>query len=154
MPGDNVFIDSNIFLYARDQDAGPKAAIAVDWLRRLASEQSGRTNLQVLNEVTHVMLRKRSTETAQQIFDEIDGLGFFGTAPIDESIVAAARGIHIAYRFSWWDSLLLAAALDLRCAYFLSEDLQDGQRITIVDRSLTIVDPFAHSPTQILGHPT
>jgi predicted nucleic acid-binding protein len=41
---------------------------------------------------------------------------------------------------------LLASAIELGCTHYLSEDLQDGQ---VID-GLTIVDPFAHSPEQIL----
>jgi predicted nucleic acid-binding protein len=63
----------------------------------------------------------------------------------------AARDIHAAYKCSWWDCVLIASAIELGCTHFLSEDLQDGQRIVAGGRrGLTIVNPFAHSPDQIL----
>jgi predicted nucleic acid-binding protein len=62
-----------------------------------------------------------------------------------------ARNVFAAYRYSWWDCLLLASAIELGCMHFLSEDLQDGEQIVAQGRrGLTIVDPFAHSPDHIL----
>jgi predicted nucleic acid-binding protein len=43
------------------------------------------------------------------------------------------------YRFSYWDSLILAAALESTCSFVYSEDLQDGQRI---ENRLTVINPF------------
>ena len=50
------------------------------------------------------------------------------------------RGLDIQdrYHYSFYDSLIIAAALEAGCARLLSEDMQDGQRID----SLTIVNPF------------
>ena len=124
MTGASVFIDSNVALYARDDKQIEKSRIADSWLRSLLARKCGRTNLQVLNEVTHVLLRKRATLTVEQIFDEVDGLSVFGSSPITPSIVADARNIRLASRYSWWDCLLLSSALDLGCSHFLSEDLR------------------------------
>jgi predicted nucleic acid-binding protein len=55
--------------------------------------------------------------------------------------------VRNASQYSWWDCLLLASALDLGCTHFLSDDLQDGHQIA----GLTIIDPFAHTPQQILA---
>lgn len=107
----SVFIDANVFLYARDhRDVGHRGRIAADWTRRLLMAERGRTNLQVLNQVTHVMLRKRRDLTMEQIFEEIDGLVVFGISPIDQVTIAAARLLRTRYRYAWWDCLLLAAA--------------------------------------------
>lgn len=47
---------------------------------------------------------------------------------------------------------MLASAIGLECSHFLSEDLQDGQNVQGGGgKSLTIVDPFAHSPDQSLN---
>ena len=49
-----------------------------------------------------------------------------------------ALDIQSRYRFSFYDSLIVAAALAAGCSRLLSEDLQHGQRV----EGLTIVDPF------------
>ncbi|GGK21272.1 hypothetical protein [Salinarimonas ramus] len=45
----------------------------------------------------------------------------------------------LLHRFSWWDSVMLASALDFGCEMVLTEDLQDGRSID----GMLIVDPFA-----------
>jgi predicted nucleic acid-binding protein len=55
--------------------------------------------------------------------------------------------IEDRFAFSWWDSLILAAAVDMRCRHLLTEDLQDGQ---VVD-GVTILNPFLHAPSDVLG---
>jgi predicted nucleic acid-binding protein len=146
MPGVKVFIDSSTFLYTFDTGELDKGAIAQGWLKHLSEQKCGITNLQVLNEIASVSTRKSSTFGEKDPFFRIDAFSSFGTHPIGLETTIAARAIHLRYRFSWWDCLLLAAAVDLGCTHFLSEDLNDGQAI----QGLTIVDPFAHSPEQIL----
>lgn len=141
------FVDTNVLLYSHDDRNTEKALRAKAWLRELATEKRATINLQVLNEFTDVLLRKRWFETAEQVFSISRGFAELGDSPLTLLEVAEARGIHLRFRYSWWDCLLLASALELGCTHFLSEDLQDGQAI----QGLTIVDPFAHTPEQILS---
>ncbi len=151
MPDADVFIDSSVLIYLHDRREPEKGAIASATLKRIAEEQRAKTNLQVLNEVAHVLLRKKWFDSPATVFSIIDKFGVFGKAPITPEQSSLARLIHVQTAFSWWDSLLLASALDLGCACFLTEDLSDGQRIDLGrGKSLTIVNPFAHSPDQIL----
>ena len=46
--------------------------------------------------------------------------------------------IHTRYQFSFYDSLIVAAALEAGCTRLYSEDMQHGQQI----QSLTIQNPF------------
>lgn len=142
----SIFIDSNVFLYARDLENKQKSEQSNQWLRRLIAMGAACTNLQVLNEVTHAMLRKRRDLQPETIFAEIDGLSFLGSSSVNGATMQTARALHLKYHYSWWDCLLLASALNLGCTHFLSEDLQDQQKI----EGLTIVSPFAHTPDQIL----
>ena len=147
MPAAKVFVDSNVLLYTRDVLLADKAKTASDWLLSLVEANVACTNLQVLNETTHVLLRKRRDLSSDEVFLAVDALGFLGRTPIDEHHVVLARQIRNASQYAWWDCLLLASAFDLGCTHFLSEDLQDGHHIA----GLTIVDPFAHTPEQILA---
>ncbi|HHZ10409.1 MAG TPA: PIN domain-containing protein [Rhizobiales bacterium] len=146
MPGVRVFLDANIILYLHDRREAAKGGRAVAWLTAAAQARSACTNLQVLNEVASVLLRKKWYATPAVVHRIVDDLAAFGSEPVTMIEVEAARLIHDRHGYSWWDSLLLASALRLGCSHFLSEDLQDGQVIA----GLTIVDPFAHSPGQIL----
>lgn len=146
MPGVRIFIDANTFIYSNDLFDDAKRAHARTWLQSLTVTNAGITNLQGLNETTNVLIKKPRRFEAGDPFDKVDIFADFGSTPISEITVTVARGIFRRYRFSWWDCLLLASAIELGCTHFLSEDLQDGQQID----TLTIVDPFAHSPLQIL----
>lgn len=147
MPAGKVFIDSTTFLYSHDVRSAPKRARARAWLERLIETDLGQTNLQVLNEVTNVLIRKAYQFHPGDPFAKVDVFADFGSTAITLGTVALARAVHDRYRYSWWDCLLLASAIELGCTHFLSEDLQDGQAIG----ALTIVDPFAHGPEEILA---
>ena len=140
------FIDSNTLLYSIQTVDKGKSSIARDWLRQLTKHDAGRTNLQVLNESTNVLLSKTASFGVPDPFAQVDIFADFGTASISLDITHLARLLRRRYQYSWWDSILLASALDLECSHFLSEDLQDGQ---IID-GLTIVDPFRHEPDDFL----
>ena len=146
MLGARFFVDTNVLLYSHDRKNIEKAAKAQFWLKDLAARERVTINLQVLNEFTDVLLRRKWFETPEQVFSISAGFAELGSSPLTLGEVDEARQLHLRYRYSWWDCLLLASAIHLGCTHFLSEDLQDGQRID----TLTIVDPFAHSPEQIL----
>jgi predicted nucleic acid-binding protein len=142
-----VFIDSNILLYAMESQDAEKARRAVQWLEYLLESRRGVANLQVLNEVTNVLLKRR-VMPAEQVFDVVDKFAAFGTTPLSLETAAAARLIRLRTSYQWWDCLLLASAIELRCSGFLSEDLKDGHSIP----GLTIISPFLHSPPQLPIH--
>ena len=50
-----------------------------------------------------------------------------------------ASKLRERYAFSYWDSLIVAAALDAGCDMLFSEDMQHGQNI---DGRLMITNPF------------
>jgi len=58
----------------------------------------------------------------------------------DLDLTERAWDLQDRFHFSWWDSLIVAAALAARCKYLLTEDLQDEQ---VID-GLTVWNPFTH----------
>ena len=67
--------------------------------------------------------------------------------PYDDELIFRAFVIEDRYRFSWWDSLIIAAAKKGGCRYLLTEDMQHRQNID----GLTIIDPFQSEPAEILA---
>lgn len=55
------------------------------------------------------------------------------------SVIRLAHKIKIRYRFSYWDSLIIACALDTGCTLLYSEDLQPNQ---LIEDQLKIINPF------------
>lgn len=58
---------------------------------------------------------------------------------ISLSIIRSAHRIKMRYHFSYWNSLIIASALDAGCNILYSEDLQSQQTI---ENQLQIINPF------------
>lgn len=66
------------------------------------------------------------------------GSGFNVCVNKPDTIEQACR-IATKYHYSFYDSLIIAAALSANCKTLYSEDMQDGQ---IIENSLTIANPL------------
>jgi len=127
------FVDSNVVIYHLDKDDA-KQAIA---LKLLASDPMIST--QVLGEVSNVMRRKLGYEWAEvrAVVSKLTEVARVHT--IRPSTILRALDIAQRFGFSYYDSLIVAAAVESGCTTLYSEDLQDGQRL---DSGLTIRNPF------------
>ena len=122
-----VFVDTNVFLYARDSREATKQTLAAEWLAFLWQEQTGRTSVQVLSEFYVNATRKLSPGlSADAAWDDVQSLMAWRPQPLDEAILTGGRQIQARYGLSWWDSLVVAAAQEQGCGLLLTEDLQDG----------------------------
>jgi predicted nucleic acid-binding protein len=65
----------------------------------------------------------------------------FEVIALTKQTVASAFDMMTRYQFSYWDSLIIAAALENQCPWLYTEDLQDGQQI---EKTLTVYNPFLH----------
>ncbi len=142
-----VFIDANILIYTRDLRDAKKQQLAVRWMSLLAEREAAVVNLQVLNEVCHVGLRKLAHLSSTEIRHWLRDLSVFGATPVDMDIVQAAWPIHTRFRFSWFDCLILSSADRLGCSHVLTEDM--GATRTV--GPLRLVNPFTTDPVDILS---
>lgn len=135
-----VFVDTNVFVYARDASEPGKQAAAEAWLRTLWAEQRGRTSVQVLSEYYAVVTRKRPRMLdPDEAWDDVTALLAWEPQPIDAATLSRARSLERRYHFSWWDALIVAAAQLQDCEVLLTEDLQHGLRCD----GVTIRNPFS-----------
>jgi predicted nucleic acid-binding protein len=97
-------------------------------------------SLQVLNECSNVLNRKRqwSAEEVAKTLGHL--LAFVRVEPTDVATVRSAWKLQARYRFSYYDSLIISAALAAGCSTLYSEDMQHGQ---VIEGRLTIIDPFS-----------
>lgn len=134
------FLDTNLFVYLID-DANPtKQATAERLISRALTENSACISFQVVQETLHVLTRKFAQRVPPEVATAILNhslLPFWQVQP-SPALYARALELQARYRYSFYDSLILAAALESGCARVLSEDLQDGQRI----EGLTVENPF------------
>lgn len=133
MNGTEAFFDANVLLYVPSSHPA-KAARAYELL-----EAGGAISVQVLDELAAVMRRKYRLEWPA-IHKALDATRQ-SVRIIPTDLATHELGLALAerYRFSVYDSMLLAAALQARCTTFWSEDLHDGQ---VIEGRLTIRNPF------------
>ena len=126
------FFDSNVLLYLVAPEPS-KAARAEALL-----DTGGAVSIQVLGEVANVA-RREFKMGFQEIRELLLGIRLACSVHTPD-IGTHELGLDIAerYRFSIYDSMLLASALEAGCRTFYSEDLHHGQRI----EGLTIRNPF------------
>ena len=130
-----IFIDSNLWVYLySDRDKG-------NIVRNIIEEYFIDIVLsaQVLGEFFNVLIRKimRTKKEAREIISDL--AMNFEVIEIDKSLVLEAMEISIRYKYSYWDSLIVVAALRTGCSILYTEDLHDGQ---IINGRLKIVNPF------------
>jgi predicted nucleic acid-binding protein len=140
MSADRCFIDTNIFVYVIDSDELSKSETAVRLLRTNLANSLGRISYQVVQEFLHVATKKFRTRLPPHL----------AWAYVDEALKPMlavhsslklfddALGIHERYKLSWYDSLIVAAAIEAKCDVLYTEDMQHGQRFG----ELVVTNPF------------
>jgi predicted nucleic acid-binding protein len=131
---DNIFFDSNILVYSYSNTEIDKQAIA----RKLIAENNSFISTQVLQELSNIVTRKFkfSYEAAIAAINECcqNNNLLINT---EKTIIQACR-IAERYAFSFYDSLIISAAIDCNCTTLFSEDLHDGQ---LINGTLIIKNP-------------
>ena len=129
------FVDTNIWLYAFIEADAQKSARA----RELLPEIQPIISSQVINEVSVNLLRKAhfAEEQVQQLIESF--FAKYTVIEADKAIFLAASNLRQRYSFSYWDSLIIASALQANVEILYSEDMQHGLK---VNGQLEIVNPF------------
>lgn len=133
-----VFIDTNIFVYAKleHEQNRIKKQYAGNFLESLSGQLIVST--QVLNEFSNILIKhkiddKKIQRTLVAIIEECE------ICPVELKTVEKAWYIKIKYQFSYWDSLIVSAALEGECSILYTEDLQHNQ---IIEEKLRVINPF------------
>ena len=147
MTTERVFIDTNVFLYARDDRYPEKQGIAQAWLAGLALREAGVVSPQVLGELHNVVLRGRLPVDPVAMREAIRVLEPWSTGATDLELIALSWSLRGKTGFQWWDCVILGSAIRAGCRYLLSEDYQHGREV----EGVTILDPFRVSPEEILA---
>lgn len=132
-----VFVDTNVLIYAVDEAHPKKQAAAAAWRAALWKTQRGRVSFQVLQEF-YVKVTQKWPETSGQARAEVRDLLTWNPVAVNSDMMESAWKLQDRFRFSFWDSLIVAAAQAAECRYLLTEDLQHDQELD----GLTVVNPF------------
>ncbi len=136
---DKVFFDTNILVYAHDEESPDKKAKSQKLIFESLREGAGVVSAQVLSEffvtVTQKIARPMPTIRAKR---EIVLLSTMATVDIDSTLVIRAVDMQDRWPLNYWDALILAAAERGGCRTVYSEDMSDGQTYG----SVTVRNPF------------
>lgn len=129
------FLDSNVIIYAHTDLDVRKQQVA----QQIIAAEDTTISTQVLQETTNTLSKKFqfAWPDIQTVLNEAAANNTLHTNSFP-TITDACR-IAERYRFSFYDSLIIAAAIESGCQRLLSKDLQDGQ---VIDNVLKIENPF------------
>ena len=132
------FVDTNVLVYAEDSRDTAKQRQARDLIRTLLLEGRGVVSLQVLQEFHAVATRKLSmdTESARR---RLLFYSRFEIIPLSLPDLLSAIDLHQLHNLSFWDALIVKAAVNGNCRLLHSEDMHSGHVI----ESLSLNNPFA-----------
>ncbi len=129
------FIDTNIWLYAFIETDDERKGVAA---KSVIQKPDVVVSIQVINEVCVNMLRKTSLPEKDIQALIIAFYGKYTVVDIDKVTLLKASELREKYSLSYWDSLIVANALNADCAVLYSEDMQDGLQ---VEQRLTVINP-------------
>jgi predicted nucleic acid-binding protein len=132
---DKIFLDSNIVVYSYSNSEPTKQIIA----RKLMADNHAFISTQVLQELTNTITRKFGFSYIEAVdaINECCQNNLLHTNTTNTILQACT--IAERYEFSFYDSLIVAAAMECHCAILYSEDLTNQQ---IVLDKLKIINPF------------
>jgi predicted nucleic acid-binding protein len=137
-----VFIDTNLWVYRLDQREPEKSLRISQWLRDVADSHHIVLSTQVLIELRSVLTRKLKPPISQEDTRlALKALASFEVLPTDANMVLDAHELAHAEQLSWFDALLVEAAIRSGCEILFSEDFSHGRKFGM----LTVCNPLLSS---------
>lgn len=131
-------LDTNILIYLFDSSAPEKQKKSRELVEKALMTKEIVISQQVLQETLNVLVKKYKWpfEDASKFSDNVLFPLLSYVPP--ERLYRKAIQIKFHYHFSFYDSLVLSAGIELGCSTLYTEDLQNQQKI----ENLTIVNPY------------
>jgi predicted nucleic acid-binding protein len=144
MSAGRTFFDTNVLVYLFDEDSPAKRATAMQAFEQRARAGQITLSPQVLQEfyvtVTRKLARPLPPQTA---LAAVTQLSAYPLVTVDGMTILRAVHLHQSAVLSFWDALIVEAALEGGCKRIFSEDLQHGRRFG----DLVVENPFAGMAT-------
>ncbi len=144
-----IFLDTNTLVYLLEGKV-PAAGITLTQAELEANRKGDITlglfeheglfvGVQVLSELCNVVLRRKfDWSKTKELLRMLEVL-CMEVVPLTLAVHKCGIGIRDKYKLQFFDSMMLAAALEAGCDTFYSEDMQDGQ---VIEQTMTIKNPF------------
>ncbi len=137
---DRIFFDTNVFVYALSKSVPSKQVIASRLVEDAIESGKGAISFQVVQEFFNVAFRRFTPPMTLAEAEQFLAVTFRPLLAVQSSYGLYARALQLTrgHSISWYDSLLVAAALDSDCRILYTEDLQHGQTFN----NLRVQNPF------------
>ncbi len=132
---DKCFIDTNILVYCYSTTEPVKKRKAIE----VSRSENAIISTQVLKEFSNTLLKKFELDwvSIERTLDELtESFIIFINQP---HTIKKACSIGSGYGYTFYDSLIIASALEAGCKILYTEDLQHMQ---LIDKKLQIINPF------------
>ena len=144
MVAKKAFVDTNVLVYQFDHMNTSRQRSAKKLFGELLEQEKIVISSQVVQEFTNVALKKfktllLSSELEQLLADILLPICQHYPSP---GFYQRALRLRQTNSLSFYDALIIQAAIDLGCDVLYSEDLQDGQ----IFGTVTVTNPFKNSP--------
>jgi len=134
----DYFLDTNVFVYMFDGTDDHKRTTAENLVRQALEEREGCISYQVVQETVNILsgMLNASPHQVRRILDHVL-LPLWRVNP-SERLYHRSLDLQSRYRYGFYESLIVAAALESGCKILYTEDLRQGQQID----DLSIRNPF------------
>lgn len=134
-----AFIDTNIWVYAVDEREPAKQFKAKNYITKINQTHTIALSTQVMQEFFSATTRSGKSLLAPDVaikhMEKMSGLQVMES---NAQSVMAATSLMREHKLSWWDSLILEAAIRAKADVLASEDGQAGRKFG----RLRVENPF------------
>jgi predicted nucleic acid-binding protein len=133
-----AFVDTNVLYYALTDSPDPRHARARERVEALwAAPGTAAVSVQVLQEL-HVNLVRKAGLSTEASAQRVESYLAWHVIDNDRALLRAAFDVQRRWQFSFWDSLIVAAAHRSGADALWTEDLPSGQSLD----GVKVVNPF------------
>jgi predicted nucleic acid-binding protein len=134
------FLDTNIFVYSFDQGVPQKSARASELIRLALRSRNGIVSYQIVQEFFNVAFRRFARPMTSAEAEQYLATTFRPLMAVSSSaaLYVEAFRLRSSYSLSWYDAVVVAAAIEGGAQLLYSEDFQHGQEFG----GLRIENPF------------
>lgn len=134
------FLDTNIFVYCFDDTDRAKQQRCRDLVRTALVGREGRISSQVIIEFCNLALRRfarplSESQCRDYVETVLQPMHAVSTTP---ELVVETLALTARYRISWYDALIVAAAIKVQAQELISEDLHPGLQVA----GCTLISPW------------
>jgi len=123
-----IFVDSNIWIYLFAEEYNEKSQISRKFILEKVKENHLIISFQVINEVCRILQKKKFTEEKLRlVINYLTKICEIHKSTLELSLKASE--LRESHSFSFWDSHIVAHAIDAQSDFLASEDMQNNYKI-------------------------